>query len=129
MQVADIAEWQVLRQQWDTGRAGWVIIPINSQTRVVDVIIRRAIALPRDFVIAEPAPATRCLPSAAANRKQLVQVKSPAHSRLPQVAPKRVRKGRNNRRAVTTVYVETVAYSTMEPVDEGRTVEVRPTVT
>ena len=80
MQIARIAEPQVLREQRDTGRAGWVIIPVNLETCVIDVIIRRASSLPCNFVIAEPAPAARRLPSIAANRKQLVQGESPAHS-------------------------------------------------
>src|SRR5262249_10931792 len=80
MQIACIAEPQVLREQRDTGRACWVIIPINLETGVVDIIVGCASALPRNFVIVEPAQPTCRLPSIAANRKQFVQGEAPAHS-------------------------------------------------
>jgi hypothetical protein len=79
MQIACISEPQVLREQGAARRAGWVIIPINLETSVIDVIVRRASSLPSNFVIAEPAPTACRLPSIAANRKQLAQGESPAH--------------------------------------------------
>src|SRR5260221_13667791 len=103
-------------------------VAVDLKTSVVDVVIGRAGGLPRHLVIVERTPAAGRLPNAAADSEQLVERETPAHSRLPQIAPQRVRKAPDDGRAVAAIHVHAIANAAAQPVEEGGTIEAARTV-
>ena len=79
-------------------------------------------------MIAKRTPAARRLPVVAADRQQFIEGEPPTHSRLPEIAAERVGEGRNDRGAIAAIDIDAVADSAAQSLDEGRTVEMSPTI-